>query len=254
MTPVCAPLWAHTNKSQNNLPYTLCRTWYLMPLSRPQYRDSNESQNNLTHTLCRIWHLYDSMCSSLGPHIVTLTNPRISWPLPCATWPLPCAAHDTCMCPSLGPNCSDTNKSQNNLTLTLWRTWHLYIPLSGPLYSQNNLTPTLCRTWHLYLPLSGPLYSENNLTLTLWSTWHLYVPLPLCGSPSWTMLAIRSYVVCLCFTLASGASNSPKSIFLKEIHKTIITRISSSIITNINVFIEIIEDVATWSNKFKLTW
>ena len=25
-------------------------------------------------------------------------------------------------------------------------------------------------------------------------------------------------------------------------------------ITNINVVIEIIEDVATWSNKFKLTW
>ena len=47
---------------------------------------------------------------------------------------VPCGAHDTCMCHSLGPHCSDTYKSLNNLTPILWKTWQLYRMLvnSGP--------------------------------------------------------------------------------------------------------------------------
>lgn len=61
------------------------------------------------------------------------------------------------------------------------------------------------------------IYGSNHLLwLTLWRIWTLYCPFSVPGSPSCTMLAMRSYVVCLCFARTSGDNNSPKSIPLKE--------------------------------------
>lgn len=41
---------------------------------------------------------------------------------------------------------------------------------------------------------------------------------PLFGSPSCTIFAIKSYVVFLCLALISGVKNSPKSTFLKTVN------------------------------------
>ena len=58
------------------------------------------------------------------------------------------------------------------------------------------------------------------LCTTLCSICTRYVPLPGPGSPSCTMLAMRSYVVCLCWLRTSADNNSPKSIPLKQTENT----------------------------------